>query len=115
MSWLGNLIWTTVVKVDGWEEQHVALLGDSAGDDLDYFAVDRLFVISHEVLVQQLLDLVGAEHPADVLNDFDVVEGGLLELQKLGGLHEMLKLKRSFGHFVGFTPFFNSGDVVVDL
>lgn len=58
---LGNLIGSAVIHVHGSQEQHVALLGDAGGDGLHDLRVDGLFVIGHQVLVQQLLDLVGGE------------------------------------------------------
>ena len=81
-------------------------------------------------------------HPADILDDLDVVQGGLLELQELGRLlynrqlpelyvaasvaplkaekggiayHQMLELESAFGHIVTLAPLLNTGDVVVDL
>lgn len=60
-TWLCNFIWSTVIHIHGSQEQHIALLGDTGGNGLHDLRVDGLFVISHQVLVQQLLDLVGGE------------------------------------------------------
>jgi hypothetical protein len=60
-SRLGNLVRTTVVHINGLQQQHVALLGYARGHGLHDLAVDGLLVVGHEVLVQQLLDLVGRE------------------------------------------------------
>lgn len=60
MPRLGNLVWTTVLQVDGLEQQYVVgLLGNSRCYRLHDLAVDRLLIVGDEILVQQLLDLVG--------------------------------------------------------
>ena len=57
-SRLGDLVRTTVVHIDGLKEKHVTLLSNTRGNCLHDLAVDRLLVISNQVLVEQLLDLV---------------------------------------------------------
>jgi hypothetical protein len=135
---LGDLVRARVLHVDGLQEQDVGFgVGDARGDGLHDLAVDGLLVVGDEVLVEQLLDLVGGEpgkvvlvldyfiivkgrvvrylHPADILDDLNVIQGRLLQLQQLGGLHKMLQLQRAFGHVVALAPFLNACDVVVDL
>ncbi len=60
-SGLGNLVRAAVVHVDGGEEEHVALLRHPRRDRLHDLAVDGLLVVGNEILVQELLDLVGRE------------------------------------------------------
>ena len=100
-SGLGNLVRAAVVHIDSREEEDVALLGHPRCDSLHDLAVDGLLVVGNEVLVQELLNLVGREprseesvtstrlrsssysHPANILNDLNVVQGRLLKLQEL--------------------------------
>ena len=65
--------------------------------------------------INQFLDLSWCQHPADIEDNLDIGDRRLLELKQLGRLLQMLKLKRSFGHFVALAPFLNPGDVVIDL
>jgi hypothetical protein len=105
---LGDLVGATVLHVHGAQKEHVALLSDTRGNGLHDLAIDGLLVVGHQVLVQELLDLVRGEpwkrnrsvyyqrrhesdwgfglHPADILNDLDIIQGGLLQLKKLGRL-----------------------------
>jgi hypothetical protein len=55
----GNFIWSTIVHIHGGKEENVALLSDSGGNSFHDLPIDGLFVVSHEVLIEQLLDLVG--------------------------------------------------------
>ena len=55
---LRDLVWPTVIHIHSSKKENVALLCDSRGNCFHDLAVDRLFIVSHEVLVQQLLDLV---------------------------------------------------------
>ena len=110
-----NLVWTTVLHVDCCEQQDVALLCHARCDSLHDLAIDGLLVVGYQILIQQLLDLVRAQHPANVLNDLNVVQGSLLQLEQLGSLHQMLKLQRALGHVMRFAPLFDTSDVVVDL
>lgn len=72
-------------------------------------------------------------HPADILNNLNVVEGGLLQLQELCGLllkllefvlaqnitfdtyHQVLKLQSALRHVMALAPLLNTSDVIVDL
>lgn len=58
---LGNLVGAAVLHVHGGQEEHVALLGDPRSNGLHDLAIDGLFVVGNQVLVQELLDLVGGE------------------------------------------------------
>ncbi|KAH0294783.1 myosin-2, partial [Aureobasidium sp. EXF-3399] len=117
---LGDFVGPAVVHVYGGQEQNIGLgVGDARGDGFHDFAVDGLFVVGDEVLVQQLLNLVGRE-PGFVVSIRGFLGSStercrLLELQKLGGLHKMLKLESTLGHIMALAPFLNSGNVVVDL
>lgn len=55
---LSDLVWPTVIHIHSSEKENVALLCDSRGNCFHDLAVDRLFIVSYEVLIQQLLDLV---------------------------------------------------------
>ena len=55
---LGNFVRTTVVHVDGGEKQDIALFRHSRRHGLHDLAIDRLFVVGHEILIEELLDLV---------------------------------------------------------
>lgn len=55
---LGDLVRATVLHVYRSQEEHIALLCDARSDGLHDLAVDGLFVICHQVLVQKFLDLV---------------------------------------------------------
>lgn len=57
-SGFSDLVRTTVVHVHGLEEQHVALLSYPRSHSLHDLSIDRLLVISNQVLVEELLDLV---------------------------------------------------------
>ena len=63
----------------------------------------------------ELLNLRGREHPAHVVDDVNVAHRGLLELQQLGGLEQVLQLQRAFRHVVRFAPLFETCDVILDL
>lgn len=59
---LGDFVGPGVLHVDGLEEQDVGFgVRDARGDGFHYLAVDRLFVVRDEVLVEEFLDLVGGE------------------------------------------------------
>lgn len=60
-SRLGNLVGAAVLHVHGGQEENVALLGYPRGNGLHDLAVDRLLVVGHQVLIQELLNLVGGE------------------------------------------------------
>ena len=60
-TWLSNFIGSTVIHIHSSQEQHITLLGDTGGNGLHDLRVDGLFVVGHQVLVQELLDLVGRE------------------------------------------------------
>lgn len=99
---LRDFIRTAVLHIDGGQQEHVTLLSDPRGNSLHDFPIDRLLVICDEVLIQEFLDLVRGQpgshtlaierchgqvyhsrlHPADILNNLDVIQGGFLELQK---------------------------------
>ena len=56
----GDLVGAGIFHVDGLQEQHVRFgIRDARGDGFHDFAVDGLFVVGHEVLVEQFLDLIG--------------------------------------------------------
>lgn len=55
---LSDLVWPTVIHIHSSKKENVALLCDSRGNCFHDLAVDRLFIVSYEVLIQQLLDLV---------------------------------------------------------
>lgn len=99
-TWLCNFIGSTIIHIHSSQEQYITLFSDTGGNGLHDLRVDGLFVISHQVLVQQLLDLVGREpikldtlvmiqglvkhlHPADVLNNLNIIQSCLLQLKKL--------------------------------
>ena len=56
---LRNLVRAGVLHVNCCEKQHIALFRNSWSNGFHYFAIDGLFVVSHEILVKQLLYLVG--------------------------------------------------------
>lgn len=56
---LGDLVGAAVLHVHGGQEEDVALLGDTGSNGLHDLAIDGLLVVGHQVLVQELLDLVG--------------------------------------------------------
>lgn len=60
-AWLGDLVGAAVLHVHGGQEENVALLCDPRSNGLHDLAVDGLLVVSHQILVQELLDLVGGE------------------------------------------------------
>lgn len=97
---LGNFIWPAVLHIHSCQEKHIALLGDPRRNSLHDFSIDGLLVVCNQVLIQKLLNLVGREpgkyqqkgslqqkninlHPADILNDLDIIQGCLLQLKKL--------------------------------
>jgi hypothetical protein len=55
---LSDLIWATIIHIYSSQKENVALLCDARCNGFHDLAIDRLFVVSHEVLVQQLLNLV---------------------------------------------------------
>lgn len=55
---LSDLIWATIIHIYSSQEENIALLCDARGNGFHDLAIDGLFVVSHEVLVQQLLNLV---------------------------------------------------------
>jgi len=65
--------------------------------------------------IDEFLDLGGCKHPTDIENDLNIRNCSLLQLEKLGSLLKVFQLKGSFRHIVALAPFFDSGDVVVDL
>ena len=44
-----------------------------------------------------------------------MIPSDLLELQQLGGLHQVLELECTFRHVVRLAPLFNACDIVLDL
>jgi hypothetical protein len=97
---LGNFIWSAVLHIHSSKEKYIALFCDTRRNSLHDFAIDGLFVVCNQVLIQKLLNLVGREpgesqqkgffytatlnlHPADILNDLDIIQGCLLQLKKL--------------------------------
>lgn len=75
-------------------------------------------------------------HPANVLNNFYIIQRSLLQLKKFGCLlprtvsglreknlnklrgtpyHQVLQLQRALWHIVALTPLLDTGDVIVDL
>jgi len=56
---LGDLIRSTVFHVYRCQQEDIALLCDARGDSLHDLAVDGLFVVCDQVLVQKFLNLVG--------------------------------------------------------
>ena len=56
---LRNFVRPAVIHIDRLQEKHIALLRHTRGDSLHDLAVDGLLVVGNEVLVQELLDLVG--------------------------------------------------------
>lgn len=66
---LGDLVGARVLHVDGLQQQDVGLgVGDAGGDGLHDLAVDGLLVVGDEVLVEELLDLVGGEPGSGVVS-----------------------------------------------
>lgn len=57
----------------------------------------------------------GYLHPADVLDNLDIVQSCFFQLQKFGGLHQVFELQGAFRHVVTLAPFFDPCNVVVDL
>jgi hypothetical protein len=55
---LSDLIWPTIIHIYGGKKENIAFLCDPRSNSFHDLAVDGLFVVSHEVLVQQFLDLV---------------------------------------------------------
>jgi hypothetical protein len=55
---LSNLIGSTIIHIHGGKKENITLLCDSRGNSFHDLAIDGLFVVSHKVLVQQLLNLV---------------------------------------------------------
>jgi hypothetical protein len=55
---LSDLIGSTIIHIHGGKKENITLLRDSRGNSFHDLAIDGLFVVSHEVLVQQLLNLV---------------------------------------------------------
>lgn len=56
----GDLVRSGIFHVDGGEEEDVGFgIGDARGNGLHDFAVDGLLVVGDEVLVEELLNLVG--------------------------------------------------------
>ena len=39
----------------------------------------------------------------------------LLELEKLGGLHQVLQLQSALGHVVRLAPLLDTSDIILDL
>lgn len=139
VSWHGRLERSRLVVLWRQEEVVVAVIGnDSRGHSSQDLGRYRRLVVGDVVLGDELLDLRGREHPADVagkgewkdagqraleggyerrhaLDDVDVGLRTLLELEQLGGLHEMLELENSLGHVVRLAPLLEPGDVVLDL
>ena len=61
-SWLGDFVRPAVLHVDGLEEEDVGFgVRDAGGDGFHDFAVDGLFVVRDQVLVEEFLDLVWGE------------------------------------------------------
>lgn len=131
-SGFGYLIRTTIIHVDRRQQEHVRFrVCDSRSNCLHNLSVDGLLVVGDQILVQQLLNLVRRQpiegqcwsvsiaeadlHPTDILNDLDVVQCRLLQLQKLGGLHQVFQLQDTFWHVVTLAPFLDPRDIVIDL
>lgn len=60
-AWFSNLVRPGVLHVYGLQEQNVRLLRYARRDRFHDLAVDRLFIVRDEILVQEFLDLVGGE------------------------------------------------------
>lgn len=58
-SGLSDLIGTTVLHVHRSQEKDVTLLCDTRGHGLHDLAVDGLFIVGHQILIQELLNLIG--------------------------------------------------------
>lgn len=58
-SGLSNLIRARILEIDRRQQQDVTLLRNARGDRLHDLAIDRLFIVCDEVLVEKFLDLVG--------------------------------------------------------
>lgn len=55
---LSDFVRPTIFHINRGQQEHIALFGDTRGNSLHDLAIDRLLVISHEVLVEKLLNLV---------------------------------------------------------
>lgn len=94
---LRDLVRSAVIHIHSSEEKNVALLCDSRCDSFHDLAIDRLLIVSNKVLVQKLLNLVRGEppfvsrfqvmerkwflHPADILDNLDIIQSSLFQLQ----------------------------------
>lgn len=102
---LGDLIGTAVFHIHRSQQEDITLFCDPRSNGLHDLAVNRLFVVRDEVLIEKLLNLVRGEpeqgislyrtrqngnrfdlHPADILNDLNIIQGSLLKLKKLSRL-----------------------------
>ena len=70
-------------------------------------------IVRNSIVGDELLDLRGTQHPADIADNLDVVCSRLLELKELGRLHEVLELERALGDLVRLAPLLEPRRVVL--
>ena len=80
---LGDLVRTAVLHVHGCQQKHIALLRHPGCDGLHDFTVDRLLIVGDQVLVQELLDLVGREPREELELTPNGSEGVLTHIQQM--------------------------------
>ncbi|KAI3483202.1 hypothetical protein L1887_53982 [Cichorium endivia] len=111
-----QLVRPRLVHLGRQQQMVVAVVGHHARRHrLEDLGRDRILVVGHVVVRDELLDLRRRQHPADVVDNVNVAQRRLLELQQLGRLHEVLQLQRPLGHVVRLAPLLDSRDVVLDL
>ena len=72
-------------------------------------------VICDVVVGTHALYLCRCEYPANIVDDLNVGSGRFLELEQLGGLHQVLELEGALRHVMRLTPLLDTGYVVLNL